>query len=570
MKESIYRSFAESFLLDVYLPETSLISPPVATCWADHRLADVMQNARPPQAVIFTVDAALDIFALNGEKIGSLYDGLMAIKGKAVPILCVDQMETVEPLAQFADDHCLGDVTLCVPFEKREILQSLRLLMPLSRGMLDGRQCMLPPAVELAGDCHEAEATMVLMNADANRAYLRALQKRFIQVWVDAGDDWARAACMGACGVICPDVKKLYDGMDRFPARSTLRPTPLYAHKAYHVTGEYPENSLSATVASAKHGYDAAEIDIKPTRDGVVIVHHDLDTGNLFKEKKVIAESDWEELAPLRRKAFPDQGLDLFEDLMQAMAPYPETPVLIEIKPPAATFRLEETVRQMKKILARTDVQQGCTCIMGPIPPYLGYVHKHLPRLPLSHCRGGKREEHTDDVQANNLRIYQFALDTQGANAGYNPRNISISAIFTRLAHIRGMTVFPWSWAFEMWEGCGAALTQGYLDGHDGLTSDWVTKFAHVPVDIQPAIATKYPADKPLPLKAKLLSRTGEWTETEENLELLPLSGDWQQDAKGLWRCGKGEGCFLLGCRIPLPDDQDICLMSMPFQVKFE
>ena len=255
---------------------------------------------------------------------------------------------------------------------------------------------------------------------------------------------------------------------------------------------------------------------------------------------------------------------------MKAMTAYPETPVLIEIKPPAATFRVEEAVRQMQDLLAREDVQQGCTCIMGVMPPYLGYVHKHLPRLPLAHCTGGRREEDTDDVAANNLRIYRFALDTQGANAGYNMVHTAVSGVFARLAHVRGITVFPWSYAFEMWEGCGSAIVKTYLRGYDGLTSDWVNKFAHVPVDIQPVMEEKYPANRPLPLKAKLLSRIGEWTETEEALEIMPLEGDWQKDAQGNWICGKGKARFLLGCRIPLPECQDICLMSMPCRIEME
>ena len=151
-------------------------------------------------------------------------------------------------------------------------------------------------------------------------------------------------------------------------------------------------------------------------------------------------------------------GSELLQDeLMREMKAYPETPVLIEIKTPAHTFGVEEMTGQLKELLAREDVQQACTLIMGVMPPYLAYVHEALAQVPCAHCVGDKKVLATDSIDENNLRIYQFAMETRGANAGFNPYHPMISDVFTRLAHVRGITVFPWTWAWEPWEDGGEA-----------------------------------------------------------------------------------------------------------------
>jgi len=224
----------------------------------------------------------------------------------------------------------------------------------------------------------------------------------------------------GVCGIVTGDPAGQYALYRRFPASTTVRPTPLYAHKGLHVTGEFPENSIKAAVGAGKYGYDAAEIDITLTSDDIAIVHHDHNTANLFDGDMKVCESTFEQLSALRRKAFPADGIDRFDDLMTAMAACPKTPALIEIKPPAFTFGAEELVRQMAEVLARPETQKNCTCIIGAMPPYLSYVHRRLPGLPVSHCTGAP-EPAPETVDAANLLLYGFAHETKEGERGLEP-----------------------------------------------------------------------------------------------------------------------------------------------------
>ena len=559
MNRPVYRSLAESFRLNIYLPECGLIAPPTVTCRADEQLDERMKAERPPQSVFIdlTGDAAPE----------ALEKAMQAIKGRAVPIVYFENTETGGAVAAFAKENNIGDMTLCVPYEKRGVLAQIRKLLPFSRGMLDMRGREMPEFVGLIGEGQRNEATMLLTDSSIDRELVRRLQKRFVQVWVEEDGNLAQAVLTGVCGVLTQQTEELYDLLGKFPEGASARPAPLYAHKTWHITGEYPENSVKGCVAAGRLGYDAAEIDVQLTKDDVMVVHHDWHTRNLFTEDRVVSETEWEELMTLRRKSFPEDGLDTMDELMREMKAYPETPVLIEIKTPAHTFGVEEMTRQLKELLSREDVQQACTLIMGVMPPYLAYVHEALAQVPCAHCVGDKKVLATDSIDENNLRIYQFAMETRGANAGFNPYHPMISDVFTRLAHVRGITVFPWTWAWEPWEDGGEAITASFLQGHDGLTSDWVGKFYDVPEAVRAALPEKWAAGEKLPVKAEALLRGAGWTETDK-IELIPLKGQIEACEGGL--IGKaGRAQLAVGVWTELEGGKKICVLSPAYEIDF-
>ena len=497
MNTPLYDSLAESFRLDFYMPDTGLTTPPVVTAAADNSLLSIMQSDTPPQSVFLEVD----------QDLSRLHQALLVIRKKAIPILHVSDEAVIPALIQYTDENNLGDVTFCVPYEKRTFLPVLRQALPLSRGMLDVRKSGLPDdAADIAADCQRAEATMVLVKGVLPRETILRLQKRFVQVWTET-EELIPAVLSGACGILTQNPEKLYTILGQFPSGSVVRPTLLYAHKCLHGSGEFPENSIPGAKAAGLRGYDACEIDICFTSDDVLVVQHDQDSKNLFTENYQIIKTPWNQLQKLRRKAFPDHGFDRFDELMVAMKEYPETPVLIEIKTPAATYGVEKAVRQMRTILADERAQKNCTCIMGAMPPYLSYVHKHLPALPLAHCTWIREETPTADLDENNLRIYRFAEATKGANAGYNPYHVQCREDFARAAHLRGITVFVWTWAFKPWEEECKPITECYLSGFDGITSDWVHHYGNLPVDLDAIASEKIlRSGEHIPCECKTLS----------------------------------------------------------------
>ena len=68
-----------------------------------------------------------------------------------------------------------------------------------------------------------------------------------------------------------------------------------------HASGEesHPHSSMYGYVSSARLGVDVLDFDLWLTADGVLVVHHDSDTGRTANENLVVAESTFDELHAL-------------------------------------------------------------------------------------------------------------------------------------------------------------------------------------------------------------------------------------------------------------------------------
>ncbi len=523
----LYPSLEDSFALDFYLPDSPLIGAPAVVAYADSRLAERMASATPPQVVFVDFDG----------DVASLHAVLRTIAGRAYPIVRFTTPALGDAVADFALSNNLGDLTLCVPYDLRSILPPIRERLPLSRGMLDLRGVTLPENhLDLACDAQESDATMVLVDTVPTRKHIRDLQKRFLQVFVDGHD--TDALLSGACGIITADPCGLYGLIADLPERSTVRPTPLFAHKALHKNGVLPENSVAAAIAAGREGYDACEVDALLTRDGEAVLLHNQTTGTLFDKNLKIDETDWSELSQLRRKAHPEHGLDRVETLYTEMAKYPDTPILFENKALAANGGVEAMATYLEKLFERPDVQRnGIGLLAGSwTTDHMAYFHRHLSRMAFAYCTGVK-EPVTYTVAEANAKLCYLAGRTVGGNAAWNPSWQEVTPLLARLAHLRGITVFTWSWAFEPWESEREPLTAAFASGYDGLTSDWVEPFADCPTDITAKGRGR----------ALLHLRTGETVEVDAAEIALP------------------DGRYCVGYAHTLPDGRTLTLLSEAF-----
>lgn len=535
----IYMSLRASYNKKFYLPvHPRIITAPVVSVFAGEDFCAVSALQTPPQNVFYMLDGELRVLGAYGEPLFTLRDGLKMADERSVPVFCVDDIAAADSLARFCDDNNLADGSVCVRFERRQVLGYIRRTAPLLRGMLDCREHFAESLTlsddeiyRLVGDTMESEATMLLLPGTlCTSDIIFKLKKRFIKVWGE-GCDPVSAVTAGIAGLITQSPAALYALYDKFPENSLISRVPLYAHKGYHITGEYPENAVSSVVGAAVNGFDAAEIDIKLTSDERIVITHDKTTGKIFDGDLEVSRTPYSELAALRRRSFPDAGMDLFEPLMYEMKKYPETPVLIEIKPQEDTYGVEEIVRQLKEIAQNPDCQPAFTCIMGYMPPYIGYVHRKIPRMPVAHCTGGKNPPPSDDGACAEM-LYRFYTLTQGWNAGYNIYNTQINRLFCEHCRLRGLTIFVWTYAFKRWDEVGECIEESYTSGIDGLTTDFVDKFAHIPM-LAPVLPDTAQAGEPLPIAAVELHRRGERVRVGGNALGAVI---WDGDAR--YECG--------------------------------
>jgi glycerophosphoryl diester phosphodiesterase len=90
----------------------------------------------------------------------------------------------------------------------------------------------------------------------------------------------------------------------------------LIAHRGGVINSTNAENSLPAMQAAAERGYAMVEIDLRLTKDSVLIIHHDADFKKYYGEDRSVVEMTWKEISRLRSNKNNSKVLR-FEEALQ-------------------------------------------------------------------------------------------------------------------------------------------------------------------------------------------------------------------------------------------------------------
>lgn len=91
-----------------------------------------------------------------------------------------------------------------------------------------------------------------------------------------------------------------FSNSDLLAQESGFVPYQLIAHRGGVVNDTLPENSLAALEEAIKRGYDRVEVDVRLTKDSVLITHHDRDFKRYYGVDRKVSDMSWEEIRELR------------------------------------------------------------------------------------------------------------------------------------------------------------------------------------------------------------------------------------------------------------------------------
>lgn len=72
------------------------------------------------------------------------------------------------------------------------------------------------------------------------------------------------------------------------------------AHRGGVVDARYSENSPASLEAAVRHGYWMIESDIRETKDGRIVTHHDPDFNRFYRDPRKLADMTFDEIRKLR------------------------------------------------------------------------------------------------------------------------------------------------------------------------------------------------------------------------------------------------------------------------------
>ena len=132
----------------------------------------------------------------------------------------------------------------------------------------------------------------------------------------------------------------------------------LFAHRGGVVEDRHPDNSAAALRAAAALGYAGVEVDVRETKDGVLVMRHDPDLQLHFGDPRQLADLTWAELGALRSQ-IPGHRIWSFDEVVRA-ARDSRLRLMLDVKDPHSP----DLCRKLESILLEHDMLQQC-CIIG-------------------------------------------------------------------------------------------------------------------------------------------------------------------------------------------------------------
>ncbi len=103
----------------------------------------------------------------------------------------------------------------------------------------------------------------------------------------------------------------------------------LIAHRGGVVDENHAENSRASILSAIERGYWMLEVDIRETRDGRPILHHDTDFRRFYNEPRRVEEMNWDEIKQLRSEIDGDRPI-LFSEAAELAGGH--TRLMLDVK----------------------------------------------------------------------------------------------------------------------------------------------------------------------------------------------------------------------------------------------
>ena len=139
---------------------------------------------------------------------------------------------------------------------------------------------------------------------------------------------------------------------------------PIIAHRAGAALG--PENTLAALERAISAGAAGIEVDVRRTKDGTLILHHDESLARTTGRDGLVRETDWTELRELDAgsrysAAFAGEPVPTLEQMLAAARG--RVRLMLEVKEGESLRTVEETVALIQK----AGMEEECILASGEL-----------------------------------------------------------------------------------------------------------------------------------------------------------------------------------------------------------
>lgn len=205
----------------------------------------------------------------------------------------------------------------------------------------------------------------------------------------------------------------------------------IIAHRG--ASGQAPENTLPAFRLAVEQGADAIELDAMLTRDGEVVVTHDLDLGPTKAEKGTVRKMSFADISAIDAGAwfspeFTGTQIPTLRQVLQEIAPH--ILINIELKNDASLF--DSVAEQVAKLIRETGTAERIF-ISSFNPIALMRFHWKIPDVPIGLLS-----------QGDGIRLRRFISGWVSYEA-VHPVAASVTAPLIQNAQAQGLRVYSYT-----------------------------------------------------------------------------------------------------------------------------
>ena len=392
-------------------------------------------------------------------------------------------------------------------------------------------------------------------------------QEYELSVWafgneVDTLTEAAWLVASGANAVISDNWSLVADVLTGvFTANDTLTRTPVWtAHRGY--SSKYPENSISACVGAYEVGADFAEIDVRLSSDGVVMLMHDDTIDRTTNGKGTLSNMTYEQLKQYKLKhggKVTDETIPTFEELLQYFKDK-DFKILCEFKSsqsklPKACVDLIKKYGMEKQVVFISFNASLLTNVKQHMNTSTGYLVSAAPSADADDTAAMLNAYYE---RQNNVLSYHC---TMAINYG------GMTAEFLRDATERGLTLFSWTYNLSS----ASMVSKMFHAGMNGLTTDDPQYLTNTVKGLKAPTLMYVLPEGTAKMKVESFTYGGKYTDISSKVTYTVIDNDGvisiaaDGTVTGL---KEGSASFIASYTTTLPDKSTYTLYTQPVTVK--
>lgn len=431
-----------------------------------------LKGTQPAATAIVGVDGSLNVIDKNGVSLGA-FGGICAkYLGKSViPAVQVTDAASAQAFAGWL--KTTGTLDIAVVSADLQLLKSVREAAPWVRGIADYSAESAPDADRIVAEATQALANVVILSEAAACAQtVRYLQARLKTVWTECSATTvfgcAAVVSRGAHGIVTPVPETAYEALKYYTQTNSLARTPYnIAHRGLCISGY--ENSLESVLAASEKGATHAEIDLKLTADGHIVIMHDDTIDRTTNGTGKVSSLTLKQLKSFKitknyngKVMGAGAEIPTLEEFYKAFENV-DAVLILELKTSDT-----QLVSKLKALTDKYGYMYAKIIVIAFDANQLAEMKRVMPQTPTADLNGVS-------YSAFDSALYKFGYYNTVMDTGYG----NVNGYFLGCLRDRGYMGYMWTYGTER------EIAEGFVSGVLGMTNNVADALAKIPAKLE-------------------------------------------------------------------------------------